>query len=195
VKSVTAGPKRVCASFEGYATAALPDVTLEAARPTVSLDFVLQKGSGIQGRIWCQDGTAVEGVLVIAKPVSSGDAEGRKTGKVVEPPSAPDTILRAASSTADVEEGVDEKKDPKKPDLRPQLTPTARLQTALLTARSSPEGSFLIDGTEIGPYTISVSAPGFEKVPDQQVNSPNDGVVFTLVRVASPDGPQPPRKK
>jgi hypothetical protein len=190
VKSVTSGPKRIVASMPGYATAALPEITLEAAAPTQNIDFVLERGSGIAGRIWAQDGDAVDGALVVARLVPA-DVDARKAGKTATPPPAPDPTgsIVAAVSAPEAEE---ESKDARP---APRLKPTARLHNFVLTARSGAGGTFLVEGTEVGTYMLSVSAPGFEKPADKEVTVPGDPVVITLVRKATSPSPEEPRKR
>src|SRR5262249_4322028 len=48
------------------------------------------------------------------------------------------------------------------------------------SVRSAPDGTFVVGGTEIGTYILSVNCPGFIPPPQQTVDSPSSGVTFSL---------------
>jgi Carboxypeptidase regulatory-like domain len=63
----------------------------------------------------------------------------------------------------------------KKPPL-----PTQPSGQTVLSVRSGADGAFSISGTEVGSYIVSVNGPGYVPPPQQTVESPATGLMFTL---------------
>jgi hypothetical protein len=56
----------------------------------------------------------------------------------------------------------------------------AQAMLTTVSVRSQADGTFTITGTEVGTYVVSVNAPGYMPPPQQTVESPAQGVSFTL---------------
>lgn len=209
LNSVSPGIKKVRASMQGYATVDRQALQVEQGKPLVNLDFALNDGASIAGQIFSTEGKPVAGAFVTARPVRIGpkpDGNAPPSGaRDIEMERQKEVMSRElqmkaadqargdehraiqAAEAKEMREALMAKerereamKEPAMAKQRQLMQPAPPSTNTTLSVRSRDDGSFIVDGTEVGSYVISVNAPGFVTPAQQTVESPSQGLVFQV---------------
>jgi protocatechuate 3,4-dioxygenase beta subunit len=208
VNHVSPGIKKVQASAQGYASLDRQALQVEQGKPLANLDFSLNDGASITGQVFSTEGKPVSGAFVTARPVRIGPkpdpnvmAQGARE---IEEQRKADVLSREAAMRGHEQRNEDQRaareaeakemrealimkekereaaKEPSMAKQRGVVQQAPPTSNTTISVRTKDDGSFVVAGTEIGSYTISVNAPGYVTPAQQTVESPSSGVAFQL---------------